>query len=79
MIKRSQSFPCQDIERAKAIEPILELAQKIEVYSEEISGCFGLQISIKEVRIFLLMSPSRTRGFSGEGHRFSKMISGLSL
>jgi len=57
----------QGIHRVRVLEPLLNGAQSLRIWSDEATGTSGWEVIFATGRFFLMLSPEVYRGFSGEG------------
>jgi hypothetical protein len=60
------------ISRLKAIEPLLRHATGVKTYSSA-ANVSAFEVTLKEGKFFLVLSPNAARGFSGEGQALSDL------
>ncbi len=63
-------------ERIRAIEPLLNTAEKLRIWYDEEAGTSGWEIVSDAGKLFLMISPEVYRGFSGEGQVLKKLAIG---
>jgi hypothetical protein len=60
------STPAGGLERLRTLTPVARYAEELSVYSSG-DGATAWQLDTKDSRMFLVLSPEPSRGFSGEG------------
>ncbi|MEM0926556.1 MAG: SWIM zinc finger family protein, partial [Planctomycetota bacterium] len=63
----TESIQLDGIDRLRVIERLIPCLQQLSVLYDEHSRASGWELSFEFGRFFLLVSPERHRGFSGEG------------
>ena len=64
------------LERLRVLEDIVPDADRLRVYTDEVTGASAWELSYGDCRFCLVISPEVWRGFSGEGQALSAIASG---
>lgn len=70
------AVPIHGTHRLRVIEPLLAGATRLRAWADDASGTTAWQVTGEAGSLFLLLSPSVQRGFSGEGRALSRLAMG---
>ncbi|MCA9059398.1 MAG: SWIM zinc finger family protein [Planctomycetaceae bacterium] len=70
------SVRLEGAERVRVLEPLLPYLQKLVVWYDTASETSGWELQFETGRIFSLVSPELSRGFSGEGQMLERLATG---
>ena len=67
------SIPLAGTHRVRVLEPLMNSARALRIWSDDDSGTSGWEVVFATGRFFLMISPEVYRGFSGEGQVLDKL------
>lgn len=62
-------------DRLRLLEPLLNSARSLRVWSDETAGTSAWEVNLERGRFLLVLSPEVSRGFSGEGQLLQQLAS----
>lgn len=64
------------LERLRVLEDVIPDAERLRIYTDEVTGASAWELTFSDCRFHLVISPEVWRGFSGEGQALNAIASG---
>lgn len=79
--RSAPGVPVSGADRLRVLEPLLRFARSLRVYAAESSGDAASlwELELADARFVLVISPDRSRGFSGEGGVLEELVDEVSV